>query len=531
MTEKTSTHLLPRSIRLIYAFIKWTAVAISLLLLILGLLLAMPWKILLIFAVIPAVGIFMPRDLQKWCWMIIAIVAIAIYVWIHSPDKKASQWHPFVFEQKTAEYLRKGQIPDQSNAALRYEELFARHEEGIFTRPVDDQAEQAAYLQPWDEIGQPELTQWIKTLEPDMAFLIETAAIAECRFAPAVDIKTLNEQFKRLNTLKALLRILVQSANQDIQKGLYQSALQKKLAVLQTARHLWIQKTLLDQAAGYFIERMGRRALSRFVIINASDPNTLSAIQQKYQQLNSGWPKCWEKILANEKILTAGMSGLFYQQNQQGHIRFSRNIAEGLRRHMGGRISKYALSPEMSRMIVLVLGLSIPAEPEGVAYLIENRFDRYSAMALSGIDLETIEPLQWWHDGLNASSIIDWYARQRVAYYYALAGQDNQFEQDRAVMTILITLKRYQLEKADWPESLQAAFNETPVPADPVTRKPFVYKKQNSSFTLYGLGKNALDDNGIKNSYATPPQDDVLFWPAASMTSGEDQNGPKSPNN
>jgi hypothetical protein len=513
MTEKKSTHRLPKSIRLIYAFIKWTAVAISLLLLILGLLLAMPWRILLVFAVIPTAGIFMPHDLQKWCWMAMALVAITVYAWIHSPEQNASQWRPFVFEQKTAQYLRKGQIPDSINAALRYEELFSRHEEDIFTQPVDDGIEQETYLQPWEEISQPELTQWLKTLESEITLLIEIAAIPECRFTPSVDIKTLNEQFKRLNILKALLRILVQSANQDIQKGLYQSALQKKLTVLQAAQHLWMQKTLLDQATGYFLERMGRRALSRFVIMNVSDPNTLNGIERRYQQLDTGWPKCWEEILANEKILTVGVSGLFYQQNQQGHVRFNRNIAEGLRRHMGGRISKYALSPEISRMIVLVLGLSIPSEPEGVAYLIENRFDRYSAMVLSGIDLETTESQEWWHDGLNASSIIDWYARQRVAYYYALAGQDNQFEQDRAVMTILITLKRYQMEKGNWPESLQAAFNETPVPADPVTQKPFVYKKQSNSFTLYGLGKNGIDDNGIKNSLAG--LDDTLFWPAA----------------
>jgi hypothetical protein len=529
MTENTSTPRLPKAIRLVYAFIKWTAVAISLLLLILGLFLAMPWRILLVFAVIPAVGIFMPHDLQKWCWMAMAIVTIAIYVWIRSPEQNASQWRPYVFEEKTAEYLRKRQIPDSINAALRYEELFKRHEEGIFARPVDDQAELAAYLQPWEEIAQPELTQWIKTLETDMAFLIETAAISECRFTPSVDIKTLNEQFKRLNTLKALLRILVQSANQDIQKGLYQSALQKKLTVLQTAQHLWMQKTLLDQAAGYFLERMGRRALSRFVIMNVSDLNTLSAIEQEYQQLNSGWPKCWGEILANEKILTAGMSGLFYQQNQQGHVRFSRNIAEGLRRHMGSRISKYALSPEISRMIVLVLGLSIPAEPEGVTYLIEKRFDRYSAIVLSGIDLETTEPQEWWHDGLNASSIIDWYVRQRVAYYHALASQNNQFEQNRAAMTILITLKRYQVEKTVWPESLQAAFNEIPIPVDPISQKPFVYKKQDAGFTLYSLGKNGLDDNGIKNSIAK--QDDTLFWPAASITNEQDPHSRQSANN
>jgi hypothetical protein len=219
------------------------------------------------------------------------------------------------------------------------------------------------------------------------------------------------------------------------------------------------------------------------------------------------------------------MSGLFYEQNEQGHIRLSRNIADGLRQHLRGRFSKSAFPPEMSRMMVLALGLSIPAEPAGTARLIENRFDRYSAMALSGIDLETITPEEWWHDGLNASSVIDWYVRQRVSYYYPLANQNRQFEQNRQVINILIALKRYQLEKSDWPQTLQQAFGQNPIPTDPVTQKPFVYKKRNGSFTLYSISKNGIDDNGIKNSYAKPPQDDTLFWPAAGSASGEEQNG------
>jgi hypothetical protein len=528
MAKPTFNHKIFKPIRLIYAFIKWTLVTISLMLLIVGLLFAAPWQMLLLLAVIPTVGIFMPSDLQKWCWSGMAIVSIVIYIWIRSPEQNASQWRPFVFEDKIAAYQYKGQIPDYLNAALRYEELFARHEEDIFSRPIDEDTELATYLQPWEEISQPELTQWMKTLEPEISLLVEIAAVLECRFEPPVDIKTLNEQFKRLNTQKALTRILIQSANQDVQKALYQDALNKKLAVLQMAQHLWTQKTLLDQAAGYFIERMGCRALSRFVILSAN-AESLDRIEQDYQRLDTGWPHSWNKILANEKILTVGVSGLFYQQNDQGHIRFSRNIADGLRRHMGSRISRYAFSPEISRMLVLVLALSIPSRPEGTARLIENRFDRYSNVVQSGIDLEATEPKQWWHEGLNASAIIDWYARQRVAYYYPLVTQDRQLEQNRATIMIFIALKRYQLEIGQWPDTLRQAFGDNPVPTDPTNQKPFVYKKQSDSFTLYGLGKNGIDDNGIK--FARAGLDDTLVWPPAGAAIGHEQNNPQSPNN
>jgi hypothetical protein len=526
MTEETSAQTtLKPFFRLFYAFIKWTAVTISLILLIIAFLLAMPWRVLLVLSVIPTIGIFMPRDLQKWCWMAMTAVVIGLYVWIRIPEQNASQWRPYVFEQKIAAYLRKGQIPDSPNAAIRYAELFARHDEDLFAYPIDHETDVTTYLEPWDENNRPELARWLKTLDSDMTALIMIAQTPDCRFPPSVDIKTLDEQFKRINTMKTFVRDMLRSANQDLYKSRLDAALTKQLTVLRMARHFWRQKTLLDQATGYFLERMARRAMSRFVIDYAADTNTLQTVENAWIEADSGWPDCWRKIMDSEKMLTVGVSGLFYQQNEQGHIRFSRNITDGLRRHMGSRISKYPFPSEMSRMIALVLGLTLPAEPEGTARLIEQRFDRYSIMVLSGVDLETTTPEEWWQDGLNASTIIDWYARQRVGYYYAINGQNSQFERNRTVMKILISLKRYQLEKGTWPDSLTQVFTENPAPTDPVSQKPFVYKKQTDSFTLYSIGPNGIDDGGIKNSYAKPKQDDTLFWPAAGPAKTEEQNG------
>jgi hypothetical protein len=251
----------------------------------------------------------------------------------------------------------------------------------------------------WNEDDQPQLTQWLKTLEADMTVLMDIAAIPDCRFAPPVDMKTLAGQFKRLNTNKAFNRVLMRSANQDIQKGLPQDALRKELTVLRITRHLWRQKTLLDQAAGYYLERMARRAMSRFVIDCAADANTLQTVEDAWAAADSGWPGNWAGILACEKMQAVSIAGAAYQQNDAGHIRFSRNIAQTLRHHFGSRIQKFALPPEMSRMIAMGLGFVIPAAPEGTARLIEKRFDRLSTMATAGIDIETTTPRKWWHGG------------------------------------------------------------------------------------------------------------------------------------
>ncbi|MBM4103709.1 MAG: hypothetical protein FJ263_06595 [Planctomycetes bacterium] len=522
--NKSSLKTLHKILRFSYAFIRWTAVAVALLLLLTGLALGVPWRVSLVFTVIPAVGIFMPRDLQKWCWMAMATVAAGIYAWIHIPEQDASQWQPYVFKKKIAEFNARRHIPDEDNAAIRYEALFARHEEDLFAYPMEQETDIATYLESWDEDDRPELTQWLKTLEPDMTALIAIAQIPDCRFEPPVDMASLQRQFKRINTTKAFVREMLRSANQDLSKGRLDAAKNKQMTVLRMARHLWLQETLLDQAAGYFLERMARRAMSRFVIDYAADANSLQAIEEAWDEADSRWPGNWAGVLDCEKMQTVSIAGAAYQQNDAGHIRFSRNISQTLRYHFGSRIQKSALPPEMSRTIALGLGFVIPTAPEGTARLIEDRFDRISAIATAGFDIETTTPANWWNDGLNASAAIDWHARRQTAYFYPLNTQDRQFEQDRAAMRILIAVKRYRLDKGNWPDRLEDVFGEKSIPADPHNKKTFVYKKQTGGFTFYSLGANGIDDGGVKNSYVKPKLDDILFWPAKTLN-GEEGNG------
>jgi hypothetical protein len=515
MTIQQNTSSLATShklLRFFYGFIKWTAVAASLVLLSAGLALRVPWRVSLVFTVIPTIGIFVPRKLQKWCWMAMALIVTGIYIWIRIPEQDTSQWQPYVFKQKIADFIAARHIPDKSNAAVQYEDLFARHEEDLFAYPMDQETDVATYLEPWDEAGRPKLTRWLKTLEPDIAALMNIAQMPDCRFAPPVDMAILQQQFKRLNTTKVFVREMLRSANQDLFQGRADAAMARQLTVLRMARHLWRQETLLDQAAGYFLERMARRAMGRFVMDYATDANTLQTIEEAWIGADSGWPGNWAGILGCEKMQTISIAGAAYQQNDAGHIRFSHNISQTLRYHFGSRIHKFALPPEMSRMIALGMGFVIPAVPEGTARLIENRFDRLSTMVIDGADLETTTPEKWWYGGLNAAAAIDWYARRQAAYFYPLDTQNRQFEQDRTAMQILIAIKRYRMDKGDWPGTLEEVFGEKSVPVDPLNKKPFVYKKQNGGFTFYSLGANGIDDGGIKNSRTKPRQDDILFW-------------------
>jgi hypothetical protein len=67
-----------------------------------------------------------------------------------------------------------------------------------------------------------------------------------------------------------------------------------------------------------------------------------------------------------------------------------------------------------------------------------------------------------------------------------------------ATITVL-ALKRYAIEKGNYPESLQELLNAgyiTKLPMDPYSDKPLIYKKAVDDFTLYSVGEDFKDDEG-----------------------------------
>jgi hypothetical protein len=101
---------------------------------------------------------------------------------------------------------------------------------------------------------------------------------------------------------------------------------------------------------------------------------------------------------------------------------------------------------------------------------------------------------------------------------------------DRSVMEAIITilaLKRYKLENGEYPETLDELLNKeyiTSIPMDPFCDKPLTYKKTDTDFTLYSVGRDFKDDGGISvfsnsgsvvkwgNSY-NKKGGDTIFWP------------------
>jgi len=68
----------------------------------------------------------------------------------------------------------------------------------------------------------------------------------------------------------------------------------------------------------------------------------------------------------------------------------------------------------------------------------------------------------------------------------------------RDLAEVALLLKAYRAEHGGYPQSLQqlGGINDHPLPTDPFSGKPFVYRREGAGFLIYSWGSNLKDDGG-----------------------------------
>ena len=490
--------------------IRWTSVVVFTVLFLTGLILRLPWKILLLIVIIPIVGLVVPRKMQKWVWALLTLVGIGVYVWIfYLPEKAERGWKTYQFSGPADPAFP----ADEQNAALRYDRFVDAYGDVVFSYPYSPEEDQATYGGPWKTEQFEGLSRWLDDREPALETLMDIAKMPVCRFEAPIDLERYERQQFRIQVLKAWASVLIRSAHRDLGAGRPEAALEKELACLGMARQLFTQGTLLDQATGYNLEQKTGRVLKEFVIEHADQETMLEEIETAMKEVDSGWKENWPLILQGEKVLAMNYAAMFYQVNADGQTRISRDLGQGLHDVLEYPAYRFFRSSEFSRLLVLSMWLSMPSSPKGVGAMIESRFDRYSRMAEEGKDLEYVDTWPVWLRGLNCKSIVDWYAKQQVSFYYPLQRKDLGHAALGRVMQVLIEMKRHRLREGTWPERLDDLLNNHFTGGrlfDPISELPFLYQRTGDGFRLYGTGPNQHDDGGVQNEEG---KDDWLYWP------------------
>ena len=495
--------------------LRWCSIVFFSVLFFVGVYFKLPWKMLACLAVIPVVGVCVPKKIQPWVWGTLTVLILSVFGWVYLPEHSSNQWQPYQYDGELAKIEQEHLPVGIENAADRYGQVFDEHGEEIFFFNFHDEyMEKLTLSAPWDPDIYLSLDIWISEFEPAIQQIIDAAKIEQCRFDIPYNLASMKPQLKRINQIKGWTQLLIRSANRDLFTGHQQQALSKLLTVPRMAQHLYQQQTLFDQTGAFHVELMGARALEVFMIEMCNDPNMLVQIEDVFGDIDPQWARSWPRILKREKLTAKNLAGLMYEVNDSGGIRISHNSMMAMQQGLGYRPQRLFINQQlMNRLAVIGLWLSLPSNPQKLATVVDERFDHYSLQVQKGEPLPAYSLKYLWIKGVNAQSVIDWLAMQQVGYYWALDGQFRRHEAIVNQIRIFSALKKYFLEHNRWPEQLAdlEIDDSESVRIDPINGKPFVYERLGDGFRLYSLGGNGIDDRGWNNP--KEEKDDILLWP------------------
>jgi len=511
----------PTILKLIF---KWIGLALLALLLIAAIIFRAPWKIITLLAIILLACTALPKTLRKWFWAGVALIVIALIIWVFLPVDNEG-WKSYTFDKELAAIEAKRAIPDKENAAIIYNQLLETYDDGDLEPNLPDPnfyAYDMALQEPWSGEDYPELAKWLKERQTIIATLLEASQKEKCRFPIVADTAALGQHMNIFSPMRSWAYLLRYAANNDLAEGRPDHAVEKQIALLQMANHLCQQTTTLFLLTGIAIEDLALENMNSFIVQGQPASEHLGLIENKYAEIKHNWKSDLPGILEGEKLLMKSLLAMFYETNPNGKTRLSRNPTAALR----------ALSPQIPQEIPpltywqrklvkagTILGwFFLPSTPEKAGKIIDHSYEKLYEMA---------EPDFGWQKepkGFSITSIrfnFRFLTRSLVdmsyPVHYGLHDIYLRCTADKRGSRILIALRRYKNKQGHWPESLEdiKPLADDKIFTDPLNGSSFVYKLTNENFILYSIGKNNIDDDGRRDRWNKEKTgaDDWLIWP------------------
>ncbi len=319
-----------------------------------------------------------------------------------------------------------------------------------------------------------------------------------------------------LGEFRTFARFLSWRAQFFAEQGRYEDSFSDLTVCYRLGRHIRQgNKTLIEQLVGIAIEAISVGTIRDILGEHKIDSPALKALQENL-----------ERAFANENsVINFAAEKLFmYDETQRcftdsvfgSHLYLPHFI--GLSATTGTSGSE--TGPDFATAFRILFTQPGKRETRQMAGRLYNYYDNIAHKTPAQIHSEMID------DGKEFMKIVKgnlllWMlapASGRVVE----TGYRNKTEVQATVATI--ALQRYKEDKGQYPDSLNdliAAGFLKELPIDSYSDKPLIYRKTDTGFTLYSIGRNFKDDGGVmakdKDGKIKRWADngDEVFWPAA----------------
>jgi hypothetical protein len=505
-----------------FTAIRCIFIVLLVLLLIAGLYFQAPPKVLVLIAIILATLTIIPKRTRKWIWLSFVIIIMALVVWIFLPEDDGD-WRPYTFDEELATLEAKRAIPDDQNAATIYNKLLETYDANDFKHDfIDDDLWELSRKEPWSSQDYPELAKWIQGHKETITILMQACKRDLCRFPLRPDMIGLEDTMDKLSPMRDWARLLIRTGSNNIGDGDIDDGIKKYVTVLQMAKHLYQQPSMLELITAIGIEALGRSQITRFLVLGDAVDERLSVLDKSLCKIHRDWASDWPKTLEYENLFVKNFWAMFYEVNSKGESRLSHNPVSSMRKLLPpGDVPELTYWQHKGARIGSMIGyLFLPSTPQKAGRIIDDSYEKYYAMAEPDFD---------WKKGLDiAKSRLKFNYRYLTEMIAAMLQGPYHKIHDHYLRNIgqhkgsrlVIALRRYKNKHGRWPERLEDVKSLAPegIFLDPTNNDSFVYRLTDDGFTLYSKGKNNIDENG--ESRTKKPDgtetDDILIWPPKS---------------
>ena len=503
---------------IIWRIFKWFGLTVLSVLIILGLIFEAPWKIITLLAIVLLACTALPKPARKYFWLSVGLVVIGLIIWVFLPEDTEG-WRPYTFDEELAAIEAKRAIPDSENAAIIYKRLLEDHDPNTMSRDfLVGELERLTRSEPWSSKDHPEIAEWLKGQQSTIAALLKASKIEKYRFPIAADSAALSQTMKRLSAMRSWARSLVHAANNDLGENRIDQALEKQIALLQMAKHLYQQPIIVNSLVGIAVEALAIKQFSRFIVTGDATEAHLSVIEKALAEIKHNWSYDLPRILEGEKLLAKNMlCSMAYEINPKGKARLNRFKYFKRSEYEYKGLKEGYLQKKLIKAKSISRWFYIPSTPQKLFKIIDAVHAKYYAMAEPDFDWTKGPEKSSPKFRFNYSYLVEHLAGVSEKMCYRIHELYLRVTAEKRASRIIIALRRYKNKNGYWPKSPDdiQSFAPAEIFIDPINKSNFVYKLIDENFTLYSKGKNNIDEGGKRDKWDEEKTgaDDWVIWP------------------
>ncbi|PQV64378.1 hypothetical protein B1R32_10559 [Abditibacterium utsteinense] len=388
-------------------------------------------------------------------------------------------------------------VPDSQNAALVYAQAtktlhFSGEEKAAFNARSSQRTPQQ------QQIIAAALTKNQKSLN----LARRAASMPLCRFP--LDYKTANPTallFPYYAEMRELARLLSAQATLEAKNGESAAALRDVRAVFNMAHHLSNEPALIGFLVAGAVDSIANQALAQ-VLENV--PLTLAQARAFQTSLPAtDWNRAFHHCLLGERAW-----GIFALElmNPLGFANFAAEYTPD--------------SPEPSQSwayypLLLLLRPGLKLDEVQSLRLWKRQLDAASNPQISAFS-NFNKTMDQAIEKVPRTAIL---TRMLMPVFSSSGDNRDRDEVRRREREIALALTVYRTQKGQYPQKMKELnfLWKSALPLDPYSNKSFVYRRENSGFTLYSIGVNRKDDDGRVRNYDGGsgnwrPDDDDIVW-------------------